>query len=105
MEKNFSDLIKESITDEEQRIANNSKDNSKPDLNTLRKKVRKNFFVGFGAGLMVAAAAFFIFKPADEPNIVSEQTEELTKEKINSNNKNIAVNFTTVPMKQKRRRT
>ena len=93
MEKNFSDLIKESITDEEQRIANNSKDNSKPDLNTLRRKVRKNFFVGFGAGLMVAAAAFFIFKPSDEPNIVSEQTEELTKEKIIQEAKVLGMEF------------
>lgn len=95
MEKNFSDLVKESISDEEKRIANNSKINSKTDFNTLRRKIRQNFFVGFGAGLIIAAGAFYLFRPQENPNIISQenQVSEMTKEEIIKEAKILGMEF------------
>lgn len=83
MDNTFSNLVKKSIQDEEDRIANNTQNKtSKTDWNKLRRKVKTNFFVGFGCGLIVSAAILFIFKPEETVVLDDEQVLEMQKEDI-----------------------
>jgi len=45
---------------------------NKEKFKVLRKRVKHNFFVGFGLGLLVAAFGMFIFKPRPTKTVVTK---------------------------------
>lgn len=81
MDKDFSSMIKESIADEERKI--NSKNDAKKEFSTesIKRKIRNNFFAGFGIGLIVAAAAFYIFQPATKEELIKKNNKEVEEMK------------------------
>lgn len=48
---------------------------TKESINKFKIKVKKNFFVGFGFGLMVASIAFWIFGGNDTKDVVSLESK------------------------------
>lgn len=85
-DQNFSALVKESIEIEEKRMEEERQNTKKIfDFMEFRKKLKRNFFAGFGLGLILAAAALWLFQPKTQ---IEEQKE---KEKIASDMRNAEI--------------
>lgn len=98
MEKTFSDLIKDSIAEEEKKLQDEEVNAKKINFSfeNFKNKLKRNFFAGFGIGLVVAALAFFLFQPLTKEeikNIKDKKVEEMSNAEIIERAKALGMEF------------